>query len=154
MKRFQRYIQKLENREKELQKTGVWTQDELRREQTRGVFIIGLLAVVIAFRTEILPSIYQPVGEIGLIEWTLFTIIVLWSAYAFSMIISLSEDTFPKIVCLSAKKIGNYLLWGALFCMIFGFLVERIPGEMKPAFMILNFGLLVIVILLIWASEN
>jgi len=72
------------------------SETELRREELRGLFTLGLLAilVVIKFQNEKLP-VTMGQSSLDLIPWLNFTII-LWSLYAFFMVLGLSSDVIGK----------------------------------------------------------
>ena len=81
-----------------------------RREEVRGIFTLGLMAILVALRvgqpTINLASEGETVAVVGIIDLTL----VFWGIYAFSMIISLSTDIFPEKACKISYKIGILFL--------------------------------------------
>lgn len=77
-----------------------------KREELRGIFTLGLMAVLIAFRishSEVTSQIFgRTVIFTEIIDFTLLC----WSIYAFAIIIWLSSDFLPKNLCEISYAIG------------------------------------------------
>jgi hypothetical protein len=72
-------------------------KDKLRIEEIRGVFVLGLLAVLVSIRfgyKELLIYVGEPYFNLisGLIDIT----IVFWFLYAYLMVLGISEDVIGK----------------------------------------------------------
>ncbi len=76
------------------------------REELRGLFTLGLMAILITLRisqTEIVLVVFDKRFIItGILDLTL----ALWGAYAFLIIVSLSGDILPERFCEVCYKIG------------------------------------------------
>lgn len=77
--------------------TGIWTKLELKREEIRGVFVIGLIATFLSIRpyieTHVSSQILINPESIKLILLNLTTFLIFfWGIYLFLIVISLSDD--------------------------------------------------------------
>jgi hypothetical protein len=96
---------------------------EYRREELRGLFTLGLLAVlvVIRFQNEKLPvKIGQ--SSIDFIPFINFTII-LWSLYAFFMVLGLSDDVIGNSLAEMFRNLSKY-------CLRLDFILSAILGTL------------------------
>jgi hypothetical protein len=99
----------------------------LAREEIRGLFTLGLLAVVTSIRIQNPSGISliidgKPYYITGLIDWMIF----LWSFYAFFMILGLSDDIIGKKASKAFRRLSKYYLyfsycWVALLAFAFYF---------------------------------
>lgn len=88
-------------------------QESYRREELRGLFTLGLMAILIALRiaqTQIVFS-FQPLFDrsynvTSVVDLTL----VMWGIYAFMMVVSLSSDVLPERLCRFCHLIGVLFL--------------------------------------------
>jgi hypothetical protein len=99
--------------------------DDDRKEEVRGLFVLGLLAVFASIRVQYSSFMVQ-FGQLSLdIIPLLNVIVVLWSLYAFFMVLGLSEDIIGKIAAEAFRQnsktflLYNFLLLGVLVA-IFG----------------------------------
>jgi len=107
-----------------LQKTPVWEEKELHREEVRGVFTIGVIAAILSVKLIIGETNVQVVGIS--VSTILYILALNWSIYAFLTALSLSEDGFnpntdKKMIALLtiAKRVGRALFeWGGLIIFI------------------------------------
>lgn len=88
-----------------------------RKEEIRGLFVLGLLAVLASVRVQN-EEMMVSIGQISInIIPLLDIIIILWSFYAFFMVFGLSEDMIGKIasnVFREAAKVFLYFNFLAL----------------------------------------
>lgn len=110
------------------------SSNDTRKEEIRGLFVLGLLAVLSSIRiqnSEMIVEIGQ--ASFNIIFWIDITI-VLWSLYAFFMVLGLSEDLVGKPISSSFREMSkvflglNYtlLIFFSLLVFILGFL-PRLP---------------------------
>ena len=94
-------------------------KDDMQREEIRGIFALGLLAVLVSIRLGInLETIYIDWRPIILffMDTTSFT----WGVYAFFMVFAFSHDIFPIKFCKICYNVGRIALFS---CISFLFLV-------------------------------
>ena len=98
---------------------------ELRREEIRGLFVLGLLAILVAikFQNE---EIIIKIGKISFDIIPLLTItIISWSLYAFFMVLGVSEDVIGKSASEIFKEFSraflalDFLLLGIFSIFVF-----------------------------------
>lgn len=81
------------------------------REELRGLFTLGLMAVLITLRvtqTKILLNLFGYSYDItGIIDLTL----IFWGIYAFLMITWLSSDWLPERLCVVSYSVGTSMLF-------------------------------------------
>ncbi len=99
-----------------------------RNEEIRALFIFGLLAVFAAIRVQYSTlTLTYPYGTINLVP-VIDIIIILWSLYAFFMVLGLSEDTIGKSAADTFRGVSmiflrySYLTLGT-FLVPFGLIV-------------------------------
>lgn len=109
MSKVSRWVRALRDKEAELKNTKIWNHESLQREEIRGIFVLGILALIAVFRDE-LPTPSSTIGQAGSLQSTIFGVFVFWSLYVAFMILSISEDYLPKIMCLFFKGIGHLCL--------------------------------------------
>lgn len=83
----------------------------LRREELRGLFVLGLLAVVASIRIqndEILITVEEKSYEVTVF---LDIMLLLWSFYAFFMVMALSEDLFGKNLSSRFRETSTQYLY-------------------------------------------
>ena len=121
-----------------------------RREELRGIFILGLLAVLVVIRYQNEPLMVQ-IGQssFDFIPWLNLTII-LWSLYAFFMIFGLSDDAIGKNLAEMFRNISIIFLrldfiWSAFIGTLYFFV-----GYFPRSLWIIGFivGIILIAILL------
>jgi hypothetical protein len=106
-------------------------RENLRHEEIRGLFIFGLLAVLASIRiqyssTNTQMTVQFGYGTINLLP-ILDNIILLWSLYAFFMVLGLSGDVIGKRVADSFRGVAkiflqwNFIILGSL-SIPFGFI--------------------------------
>jgi len=110
------------------------SSNQNRKEEIRGLFVLGLLAVLSAIRIQNSEMLVE-IGRISvdIIPWIDITIL-LWSLYAFFMVLGLSEDIIGKSISTSFRGAAgvflglNYAILILLSLLVFvsGFL-PRIP---------------------------
>jgi hypothetical protein len=84
-------------------------QELLHHEEVRGLFVLGVIATILAFKNE-LASIITPTG--GLIgDAVVLVLAATWGSYAFLMAIGLSDDVFKPRVCSACLRLARLLLW-------------------------------------------
>lgn len=98
---------------------------DLRREEVRGIFTLGLLAIFVTIRyLSGLPEITQ----VGLfsnvpIHLILDLVIFTWAFYAFCMVFALSGDILPKSVCDWFRALAKYCLLISIASLTFACIV-------------------------------
>jgi hypothetical protein len=102
------------------------TEQNYRKEEIRGIFVLGLLAVLVTVRIQnakIMVTIGQTTFDaIPLLDIT----VLLWSFYAFFMVLGLSEDIFGETMASSFRQTAKtfltfYFIMMAFLALIFGF---------------------------------
>jgi hypothetical protein len=102
------------------------TEQNDRREEIRGIFVLGLLAALVTVRIQN-AKIMVTIGQVTL-DAVLFldATIVLWSFYAFFMVLGLSEDIVGESMAAGFRQSARtfltlYFIMMAIFALIFGF---------------------------------
>jgi hypothetical protein len=90
-----------------------------RREEVRGLFVLGVIAVLIVLWTN--PALNDPTNPITFpIRGALDILLLFWGGYAFLTVIGLSEDVFGKRLSDTSYLIGLYALGCAVaYCVTF-----------------------------------
>lgn len=103
-------------------------QEEVSRsEEVRAIFIFGLLAVFAYVKTQYKTlTLTYSYGSFNLIP-LINILIILWSMYAFFMVLGLSEDTIGKIAYSFKQGSKMFLQFSfmllGVFAVLFGFIV-------------------------------
>lgn len=107
------------------------SKESLRHEEIRGLFIFGLLAVLASIRIQYSSTNTQMTVQLGYGSFNILpildNIILLWSLYAFFMVLGLSEDVIGKGISESFRALAkvflqwNFIILGTLSIPI-GFL--------------------------------
>jgi len=123
------------------------SDDNQKVEEIRGLFVLGLLAVMIVIRYQN-PKLPVTIGAISF-DLTPFlnTTIILWSLYAFTMVLGLSSDIIGKGLADTFKGVAriflllDFVLLG-LFSTLLGYLAfpTRLPWIFGLIVIILLFG--------------
>ncbi len=100
-------------------------QGFLRREEIRGLFALGLLAVVASIRIQNSQIVYT--FNNNKYDVTIFfdVTLLMWSLYAFFMVVGLSEDILGQKTSQSFRSLSTYYLFfsfiiiGVLACWLF-----------------------------------
>jgi len=86
-----------------------------RREEVRGLFVLGVIAVLIVLHSD---SALWPVARV-LVD----TLLVFWGAYAILTVVGLSEDVFGRRISRASSLAGLYALGCAVaYCLSFALL--------------------------------
>lgn len=81
--------------------------NETRKEEIRGLFVLGLLAVLTSVRVQY-STMTVTIGQNSFDVVVFFDItIILWSFYAFLMVFGLSEDVLGKKIAETCQSIAN-----------------------------------------------
>ena len=93
--------------------------DDFRKEELRGLFVLGLLAVFASVRVQYSSFMVQ-FGQLSLdIIPLLNIIIILWSLYAFFMVLGLSEDVIGKTAAsVFRQNSKTFLLYNFLLLAV------------------------------------
>lgn len=113
------------------------------REQNRGLFAIGLLAVLISFKIQGQPVIFMEVDLMPFINMNIF----FWIVYGFCMIISFTDDLLPIEITSFFYGIGTIFLHfsNALFILLaifFSFLLHPERSDYSLSLILLQIYLL------------
>jgi hypothetical protein len=81
-----------------------------RREEIRGLFTLGLMAVLITLRVTQTEIIFHFLGQEYIMTEVIDVSLGFWALYALFMIIWLSDDWLPKKVCKIAYELGRLML--------------------------------------------
>lgn len=76
------------------------------REQLRGLFTLGLMAILITLRTSQTEIVFSFLNTRYIITGIIDLTLALWGVYAFMMIVSLSGDILPTKLCEMCYTIG------------------------------------------------
>jgi hypothetical protein len=93
---------------------------ELRREELRGLFTLGLLAILVVIRSQY-EQLMVKIGQSSFDFIPLISItIILWSLYAFFMVLGLSDDVIGKTLATMFWNLSKLFLqidfiWSAFF---------------------------------------
>jgi hypothetical protein len=91
--------------------TGIY----LGREEIRGLFALGLLAVVTTVRIQYLAlnrEIAIPINGTQYVVTPFFDVmIILWSLYAFFMVLGISDDIIGEKACKGLRSVSRYYLY-------------------------------------------
>ena len=82
-------------------------QAELRREETRGIFALGVIATVIAFRQEF-------AATSSLAASLVFLIAAQWGLYVFLMTVGVSDDVFKPTVIEACLIYAKLAFWAGV----------------------------------------
>lgn len=94
--------------------------EEMRREEIRGLFTLGLMAVLVAARLSfnsegvIKWGMFQNVPVTGMID----TILIAWGLYAFFMVFGFSTHAFSLETCKKLRDLGRACLFLSLALLI------------------------------------
>jgi hypothetical protein len=87
----------------------------LGREEIRGLFTLGLLAVVTAVRIQYMVLNREITilinGQPQIITPFFDAMIILWSLYAFFMVLGISDDMIGEKGCIILRRISRYYLY-------------------------------------------
>jgi hypothetical protein len=81
-----------------------------RREELRGLFTLGLMAVLITLRVTQTEITFYLLGQVYIMTGIIDAALMLWGLYAFLMVIWLSNDWLPKKICIIAYAFGTSML--------------------------------------------
>jgi hypothetical protein len=86
-------------------------KDEYKRDEVRGIFTLGLLAVLVAIRFQN-ATLMVKIGQhsFDIIPWINITI-GLWSLYAFFMVLGLSDDLIGKTSAEVFRISSRIIMW-------------------------------------------
>jgi len=90
-------------------------ENETAREQTRGLYIVGLLAILITIK-------WSGVKLEPNTDTFLFYVIVSWAVYSFCMVFGYSS-TIPRAFTIFFKELADIFLWLSLLVSIGWFVV-------------------------------
>jgi cation transport ATPase len=95
------------------------SEKEMAREQTRGLYIVGLLAILITIRLTV--KITDPITDAFLVYLTISL-----GVYSFLMIFAYAD--LPNAVVIAFKELARIFLWMGLFVSIayFGILAYEV----------------------------
>ena len=127
---------------------------EIRREEIRGLFTLGLMAVLVTLRLKLDPEYAVQFMEFKDIKVCpiIDIILVTWGLYAFFMVFGYSNDLFSSKTCNTFKEIGQgcMLLSIAFLCFIGILIVLTNPIPSLRIFAIIIFGLFLLKIPIIY----
>jgi len=85
----------------------------LGREEIRGLFTLGLLAVITTIRIQYQNrEITIPINGTQYVVTPFFdAMIILWSLYAFFMVLGMSDDIIGEKTCKGFRRISRYYLY-------------------------------------------
>jgi hypothetical protein len=86
-------------------------KEQLHREEVRGLFALGVIATILAYRHEFVAIISpgSPLG--GLIVWV---VAINWGLYAFLMTVGLSDDVFKPSISRNCFTLAKFAFWGGV----------------------------------------
>jgi hypothetical protein len=134
------------------------TPTSFRKEELRGLFSLGLLAVAAAIRIQNI-QINLVIGETTHNVTPFFDVtIILWSFYAFFMVLGLSDDIIGIKASQMFRSMSIYYLYFSF--IILGFLASILFYELYPTrmpwvllFLFLAFGYFVFKKTFLWAKS-
>lgn len=120
----------------------LWTPQELRKEEVRGIFTIGVLSFLLGIKFAYGESTFIEIfGRVITLSNVIYPLLVFWGFYVLLMCLALSEDfiTTPKLQFL--PEFSKNLAQGMFYLGILALL----------AVTLLLFWLLVIIFLALWS---
>ena len=79
-----------------------------KKEEIRGLFVLGVIATVLAFRGDLQKIVSPSGGNLG----ALVPVLALtWGVYAFFMTIGISDDIFKAKACRVCTSIAKSIFW-------------------------------------------
>jgi hypothetical protein len=135
------------NKNKRMTRTA--EQDELRREELRGAFMLGLLVILWQYRDDFRRSADQGNPFAVILFSSLYVLTACWGAYVFLMILGWSQDMAWKSVCGTLRSLARLFLVSSIVMMLVltvGILVIVYPNAIIP------FGITVLVIMIYYAK--
>jgi hypothetical protein len=82
----------------------------MRREEIRGIFTLGLMAILITLRVSQHEITLEIMGQVYIFTEIIDVTLICWGIYAFAMMIWLSPEIFPKNVCDFSYMMGILFL--------------------------------------------
>ena len=123
------------------------------REEIRGLFTLGLLAVVTSIRIQYLDKLMTISINERIVDLTsLFDLtIILWSLYAFFMVLGVSDDMLGEKEARLLRSLSRYYLFFSYF--IIGFVLVDVYYSLYP---LQSIGITIIMISVIayWLSKR
>lgn len=83
----------------------------MRREEIRGIFTLGLMAILITLRVSQHEITLEIMGQVYIFTEIIDVTLICWGIYAFAMMIWLSPEIFPKNVCKFSYVMGILFLF-------------------------------------------
>jgi hypothetical protein len=74
-------------------------EKQWRREELRGIFTLGLMAILITLRVSQQEITLEIMGQVYIFTGIIDVTLICWGIYAFAIIIWLSTEIFPPNVC-------------------------------------------------------
>jgi len=120
----------------------------MKREEIRGLFTLGLMAILVTLRLNLPYNYAITIGELKNYQVcpTIDSVLVTWGLYAFFMIFAYSSDLFSPKTCNRIKKIGQACL-GASILILSLVAILVIAVNIKTSFYI---GLYIAFVYLVW----
>lgn len=81
-------------------------ENRWRKEELRGIFTLGLMAILVALRISQPEITLQIAGQDIIVTEVIDFTLVLWGAYAIAMVISLSTEIIPENMCRFSYGLG------------------------------------------------
>jgi predicted transglutaminase-like protease len=120
---WQKIVQIMDRIEK---KTPLWTRAELRKEEVRGLFAIGVVALLISVRSVVAEVTFKAalLGQVT-IKDLVDGLTLAWGIYIILMAIALADDLFKKVPLLRLDRIPRfcklfaqiYFVWPVIFLL-------------------------------------
>jgi hypothetical protein len=91
----------------------------LGREEIRGLFTLGLLAVIATIRIQYQNrEITIPIKGTQYVITPFFDVmIIMWSLYAFFMVLGISDDIIGEKACKGLRTVSRYYLYGSFLIL-------------------------------------
>jgi hypothetical protein len=131
------------------------TRVYLGREEIRGLFILGLLAVITAIRIQYMAlnrEITIPINGTQYIVTSFFDVmIILWSLYAFFMVLGISDDIIGEKASRGLRRISRYYLYVSF--LFLGFLAIVFYYSIYPL-QAIGLSVFAVAILVYWFAKR
>lgn len=104
---------------------------EWRREELRGLFTLGLMAILITLRIGQRELVFTIMGQSYIFTQFVDITLACWGVYAFMMIVSFSTDIFDQRMCKISRAIGLSFL---AITFIFYYAMVLVIAFMLPSY--------------------
>ncbi len=92
---------------------------DLKKEEVRGLFVIGIIASLLAARDSFSWTVQLPYGVMIDSKSIVNGFLLYWGLYAFFMVVALSDDVFNEKVANDCAVTGHFMVFFGILLSIF-----------------------------------